>query len=143
MLNNICLICHETKISDGFEPVPSKWIVFERKPSKKKKIGVERKRWMRKISAGHNAFTIFPRVNPFVKWFGNENAPKLCLSLAYISPVYLHNLLSFLSFPEIGAQIRSVLWLVLKYCRGPLLYVFCLHIFIKHFPSKSQTGYKF
>lgn len=34
--------------------------------AKKKKIGVERKRWMRKISAGHNAFTIFPRVNPFV-----------------------------------------------------------------------------
>lgn len=32
--------------------------------AKKKKIGVERKRWMRKISTGHNAFTIFPRVNP-------------------------------------------------------------------------------
>lgn len=113
---------------------------FWREAEPKKKFGVERKRWMRKISTGHNAFTIFPRVNPFVNWFGNENAPKLCLSLAYIPPVYLHNLLSFLSFPEIGAQTRSILWLVLKYCRGPLLYIFCLHIFIKHFPRNHRRG---
>lgn len=113
---------------------------FWREAEPKTKFGVERKRWMRKISTGHNAFTIFPRVNPFVNWFGNENAPKLCLSLAYIPPVYLHNLLSFLSFPEIGAQTRSILWLVLKYCRGPLLYIFCLHIFIKHFPRNHRRG---
>ena len=40
-----------------------------------KKNGVEVKRWMGEISSGHKAFTIILRVNSFVNWFGNENAP--------------------------------------------------------------------
>lgn len=102
MLNNICLICYEIKILDGFELVLSKWIVFERKLSKKKKIGVERKRWMRKISIGYNVFIIFLCVNFFVNWFGNENVFKFCFFLVYIFLVYLYNLLLFLFFFEIG-----------------------------------------